>query len=44
MQRYESSKQWLLSAKGIKDDFLKEAAFELGLKKNFEIYHVLFSI
>lgn len=38
--RYESSKQRLLSAKGIKHDFLKEAAFQLGLKMIFEIYYM----
>lgn len=38
--RYESSKQQLLSAKGIKHDFLKEAAFQLGLKMNFETYYM----
>ena len=37
---YESSKQRLLSAKGIKHDFLKKAAFQLGLKRNFEIYNM----
>lgn len=38
---YENSKYWLLSAKKIKEGFLKEGEFELNLKMDFEVYQML---